>query len=324
MATSLRANTKNFIRFYKTSDLTQSDYLLNGVPPLVDNVNGGTVYTPDDLWSQRSTTAAYMVAGATFSSYCNLNLLESSANFPNWRLKIINTNINRTVEVDLGNVFTQYIIIGNQYRFSFTFTVPSLTGACYELAIVDDSENVLYVSEDIGFTTVSRGLEQIRYRNNTDRNNYDYSLTAEDFYNQYYVATWMRPAGEPTVREGYVLSTGSFTNVRDTSGSSFEFINQAYELRDHRAFNIAILHGAFNIVYEGNWTKFSLPEGSSYEYEFPQSRDGLADGAVTLEQDDTFTNDTVFDEPVQPDSGMQDIDGIFMADFDGVIMEDIV
>lgn len=325
MATSVRANTRNFVRWFKTTDLTEADYLADGVPGLIDNVNGGTVYTPNDLWSERNTLAAFMVAGATFTSYANIDTLETDTNFANWSLKLVQIIPGgRYVEVDLGNVFTQYLVVGSQYRFSLTFTVPELEGSCYELAIIDDSDNVLYVSEDIGFTVRKRGIEQIRYRSSEDVFNYDYTLTEDTFYNQYYVSTWIKAAGDPTVRAGYVLSDGSFKNIRSTSGRNYEFITQAYEILDHEAFKIATLHGLFNMVFEGNWTKFSLPEGSSYEYEFADPRDKLADGGVVLEQDDTFSSNTSFDEPVLPDGGMIDTDEIFMSDLDGVIMSDTV
>lgn len=298
MATSTIANTNNFIRWRKTDSLTLDDYLSNGVPALVDNVNGGTVTEFTDLWAQRNNKACYMLQGSTFTSFANINTLEIDTNFANWRLLLVGTApTGRFVDVDLGNVFTQYIISGLNYRFSLSFTVPILVFSCYELAIVDDSDDVLYVSNEIGYAAqLKRGLQQFRFRNNEDRNNYNYTLTNDDFYNQYYVDTWERAAQDPTVREGYNLSTGAFKNVRDTSGRNWEFITQAYTLEDHEAFKIMCLHSTLQLAYLGNWTKVSMPEGSGYEYEFQDTRDKLADGGVVLEQDDTFGSNTSFDD----------------------------
>ena len=265
-----------------------------------------------------------MLQGSTFTSFANINTLEIDTNFANWRLLLVGTApTGRFVDVDLGNVFTQYIISGLNYRFSLSFTVPILVFSCYELAIVDNSDDVLYVSNEIGYAAqLKRGLQQFRFRNKEDRNNYNYTLTSGDFYNQYYVDTWERAAQDPTVREGYVLSSGTFKNVRDTSGRNWEFITQAYTLEDHEAFKIMCLHSTLQLAYLGNWTKVSMPEGSSYEYEFQDTRDKLADGGVVLEQDDTFGSNTSFDEP-EPGPVMIDSDGFIMIDSDGKKMADL-
>ncbi len=291
------ANENNFIRLSSIAEgiLTKDTFLTNGVPALSNTIGAPT--KPADGYTSQKTCPLYMVANKAFTFYANLDTLETSANFASWSLLLVSLSPSgeRSVEVDLGNTpLTKQVVSGTDYRFSVSFTTPTLKGDVFYLVIVDTSlsDQVVYVSNEIKYRANANasGLQLVRFRNPVTIFNYDYTLLASTFYNQFYIEAFTRPAGQQTNVLGYTLISGEFTAVRATTGRLIEFITQAYMLGDHEAFNAMTLHATLDFASEGAWSALRRSDSSSYGYEFGDTRDNLADGGITLEMISTFTS----------------------------------
>ena len=241
-------------------------------------------------FSNVDNTVLYLVEGDTLSHYANLDTLESSANFASWRLDLLNGS-DRSIFLSNIATINQDIISGSDYRFYFSFTVPSgLTdGSDYWLAIIDtaDSDQVVYVWDFLEGRSSKAGTRKIKYRNDKNILNYNYEDNPS-FYNEYRISITAFGQQNPVVLTGYEKVNGSFQSVRATKGINKRYVTIAYNEQDHEAFSNAIIHNDFNIYEDGSYREYSKgQEAYTVDWldEYP-----LGHGDVILERTDSFVS----------------------------------
>ena len=233
----------------------------------------------------------FLVPGKAFSFYANLDTLETSANFSNWVLHLLNEDDFEIAYPNIGTL-TKDTISGNSFRFYSQFITPSdLTeGKCYVLAVYEtDTTNIKYLSNTLQVKAATYSeMINIRYRNDKNILNFNYE-TLTNFYNRFWIHLATIQPQNPTVRTGYDLVSGAFKEIRSTSGKNKRFITRAYTDEDHEAFNAATIHNTFQIAENGQWTTYTRPTDADYAVDWVDEFN-LAHGEITLEKDSTFAS----------------------------------
>lgn len=242
---------------------------------------------------EHSNVIIAMVKDLRFKSYANLNIPSTSTNFASWELHLIRVNADgsRVDEVNLGNsVLTKDTISGANFRFIINFNVPELTGACYELVIVDtaDSNQIVYFTNQIEYRKEynENDIRFIQYSNDVDIFNYGYEANPS-FTNSYFLKIFMREPTPKVSQVGYTLVNGNFKPVRSTSGTVAKVIWQAIGVDDVAAANAFTLHDKAFLAFRGLFKKVTRNDaGLNVAW---SDRDPLADVDIDLELSSTFT-----------------------------------
>lgn len=227
-----------------------------------------------------------LIADEDFAFYANLDELEDDSNFANWRLDLLFDDFNVAV-TNIGFLLKD-IISGSDYRFYSEFVVPSgLTTGCYYLAILDETDEVKYISNKLNYSTILDYSFFIKYRNNKNILNYNYEgLTA--FNNRFRIKLVKRQPQQDTTSIGYDLIDGSFNPVRYVKGKVFDFITLWYDEFDHDAFGSAIIHSNFLLVDEGRFVQYRKGD-EQYQIDWNDNYP-LAEGEIRLQRKNSYSS----------------------------------
>lgn len=228
-----------------------------------------------------------LVGGEDFAFYANLDDLETSANFANWHLDLVNSDF-QTVVQDVGTL-TKDIISGSDYRFYSEFTIPEgLTAGCYYLVVIDETyAQVKYLSNKLYYSTITDYSIRYRYRNSKNILNFNYSGLSE-YYNKGRIKLKKRQPNQDVTSIGYEQINGSFNPVRYVKGKTYEFITLWYDEYDHDAFNALTIHNLIEIVEEGSFVQYVRGE-DSYSIDWNDNYP-LAEGNIRLQRKNSYSS----------------------------------
>lgn len=248
-----------------------------------------TEYGNENQYDDVENVVVNLFPSENLSFYANIDTLEDNANFASWSLRLIHADSNIVAYADIA-ALTQDVISGSDYRFYLDgYAVPEdFVDGCYRMIIVDETDDsILYISNKVRLNnTIVPKTFQIRYRNTVNILNFNYE-TLSNFKNEVRIDLIKRQPSYPTVRDGYDLVSGSFNAVRTVKGKAFQFVTDAYNEDDHEAFNSALIQD-LEIKINGEWKTFVRGE-DDYVVEWLENYP-LADGSITLEQQDTFSS----------------------------------
>ena len=205
------------------------------------------------------------VTGELYAFYNNSDDLEDNGNFASWRVDLCHSD--NYVSVIEGIVdLTKDIISGSDYRwYADEFIWPEVEEGCYKLVVIDtsNSDDVLYISDEIEVVDSVNDLIQVKYRNAANILNFNYE-TLTTFYNIFHVDWMYRKPMRPIITEGYGLSNGTFKRVRTILTKTYEFVTGWFDEKEHDAVQGAIIHSDLQIVVDGNWEAMNMPEDGEY------------------------------------------------------------
>ena len=226
------------------------------------------------------------VIGSTYAFYNNSTELEDNVNFNYWAFDLVQADTFQVVYEDITTL-SKDIISGTDYRwYADDFQFPTVETGCYRFVILDlaDSNNVLYMSDEIEVVDSDDGLIYVNFRNAKNILNYNYEVLTE-FYNRTHIEMFYRKPLRPTSTQGYTLSGGSFKRVRTLLTKSFEFITGWFDQKEHDAMQEMIIHSELNIAIDGNFKLMNLPEGNEYLLEWEENYEFIQ-ASTRLQVDD--------------------------------------
>ncbi len=226
------------------------------------------------------------VIGSTYAFYNNSEDLEDNVNFNYWTFDLVHSDTFQIAYDDIA-ILSKDIISGSDYRwYADSFEFPVVSTGCYRFVVLDsaDSDQVLYMSDEIEVVDDDAGLMYVNFRNAKNILNYNYEVLTT-FYNKTHVEMLHRKPLRPTSTQGYTLSSGSFKRVRTLLTKSFEFVTGWFDEKEHDAMQEMIIHSDLTIAIDGNFESINLNEGGEYLLEWQENYEFIQ-ASVRLQIDD--------------------------------------
>lgn len=295
-----QSNSNNFFRWYKPNENATLEDARNALNDCVIELSDPSSKTSKPVryntYGKIYTPQVVIIPNVPFSFYANLDSLEDSANFANWRVDVVTEDL-FSIEQNVI-ILTKDVISGSEYRFyaqDVTFPVVNnlIDRAVYRLCIIDTTDDtIVYLGEIFQYRksqpTYQEPLKSVKYRNDRNILNYNY-VGLPSLYQEFYIKLHVGSKRPVTTQQGYEVVSGSFNPVRSTTGSEFRFITQAYGKEDHAAFNAMTIHKDLQIVIENGYKQY-VRGSSDYSIDYGDLRYQIADGEITLQQKPSFTS----------------------------------